>query len=150
MDYYERGLFNMIAGSRADTTVTGDPQVTYFQPLTPGSSRDYGDTGTCCGGTGLENHTKYQETVYVRSADGSALWVNLYVPSTLTWAEKGFVVTQETAYPREDRARLTVDGTGPLDLKLRVPAWVRKGFAVTVNVVAQAVRAERELEPEPA
>jgi DUF1680 family protein len=142
MDYYERGLLNMIAGSRADTTTTTNPQLTYFQPLTPGVARTYGNTGTCCGGTGLENHTKYQETVYLRSADGTTLWVNLYVPSTLTWAEKGFTVTQQTAYPREDRTRLTIDGTGPLDVKLRVPGWARKGFFVTINGVAADVDAE--------
>lgn len=141
MDYYERGMLNMIAGSRADTTATSDPQVTYFQPLTPGSTRSYGNTGTCCGGTGLENHTKYQETVFLRSADGSTLWVNLYTPATLTWAEKGFTVTQQTAYPRGDSTRLTIDGTGRLDLRLRVPGWVRKGFFVTVNGVAENVTA---------
>ncbi|MFT7839773.1 glycoside hydrolase family 127 protein [Saccharothrix sp. BKS2] len=133
VDYYERGLFNMIAGSRADTTSTADPQVTYFQPVGPGTARGFGNTGTCCGGTGLENHTKYQETVFFRSADDSALWVNLYVPATLTWAERGFTVTQETAFPRRDSTKLTVDGTGGLDLVLRVPAWARRGFFVTVN-----------------
>lgn len=138
MDNYERGLFNMITGSRADTSSVSDPQLTYFQPLTPGSNRDYGNTGTCCGGTGLESHTKYQETVYFRSADGSALWVNLYVPSTLTWAEKGFTIGQETAFPRGDTAKFTVTGQGPLDIKLRVPAWARKGFQVTVNGQAQS------------
>lgn len=138
MDNYERGLFNMITGSRADTTSTSDPQLTYFQPLTPGSNRDYDNTGTCCGGTGMESHTKYQETVYLRSADGSALWVNLYVPSTLTWAEKGFEVKQETAFPRGDTSNLTiVAGQGPLDIKLRVPAWIRQGFQVAVNGEAQ-------------
>ena len=142
MDYYERGLLNMITGSRADTTSTSDPQLTYFQPLSPGTARSYGNTGTCCGGTGLENHTKYQETVYLKSADGGTLWVNLYTPSTLTWAEKGFTVTQQTAYPRADRTKLTIDGDGPLDIKLRVPGWVEKGFFVTVNGVAQGVAAE--------
>ncbi|MFE2754087.1 beta-L-arabinofuranosidase domain-containing protein [Actinosynnema sp. NPDC059335] len=141
MDYYERGLFNMITGSRADTTGTADPQVTYFQPVAPGATRSYGNTGTCCGGTGLENHTKYQETVFFRDADGSALWVNLYVPATLTWAEKGFTVTQETAFPRQDRTKLTVDGAGRLDLRLRVPAWARRGFFVTVNGRAQSLDA---------
>ncbi|KAI1375354.1 acetyl-CoA carboxylase [Hypoxylon crocopeplum] len=137
MDNYERGLFNMISGSRGDTASAEDPQLTYFQPLAPGSNRDYGNTGTCCGGTGMESHTKYQETVYLRSADGSALWVNLYVPSTLTWAEKGFTVEQETEFPRGDTAKFTVTGQGPLDIKLRVPAWVRKGFQVTINGEAQ-------------
>lgn len=134
MDTYERGLFNMITGSRADKDAMGDdPLLTYFQPLTPGSKRDFGNTGTCCGGTGLESHTKYQETVYLRSADGSALWVNLYVPSTLTWEDKGFSVEQQTTFPRGDTAKFTISGAGPLEIKLRVPAWVRRGFHVTIN-----------------
>ncbi|KAL2211707.1 acetyl-CoA carboxylase [Sarocladium strictum] len=133
MDEYERGLFNMIAGSRADTNDNADPQVTYFQPLTPGSKRDYGNTGTCCGGTGLESHTKYQETVYFRTADDSELWVNLYVPSTLDWSEKGFTVKQETKFPREGKVKMTVSGNGKLKLKLRVPSWIRKGFRVYIN-----------------
>lgn len=137
MDYYERGMLNMIAGSRADTTSTGDPQVTYFQPLGPGTVRSYGNTGTCCGGTGLENHTKYQETIYLKSADEGTLWVNLYVPSTLTWSSKNFTVTQSTAFPREDSVSLAVDGAGPLDLKLRVPGWATKGFTVKVNGTTQ-------------
>ncbi|WP_367127642.1 beta-L-arabinofuranosidase domain-containing protein [Saccharothrix sp. HUAS TT1] len=101
-DYYERGLLNMIAGSRADTTRTNDPQVTYFQPVGPGATRSYGNTGTCCGGTGLENHTKYQETVFFRSADDSALWVNLYAPATLDWAERGVTVTVTVNGRRQD------------------------------------------------
>ena len=133
MDNYERGLFNQIAGSRADTSSTRDPQLTYFQSLTPGIPRDFGNTGTCCGGTGMESHTKYQETVYLRSADESTLWVNLYIQSTLSWAEKGFEVKQETNFPRGDTVKFTISGQGPLDLKLRVPAWVRKGFTVTIN-----------------
>ncbi|GAA0989559.1 hypothetical protein GCM10009555_073750 [Acrocarpospora macrocephala] len=133
MDYYERALFNQLAGSRADATTTSNPQVTYFQPLTPGASKSYGNTGTCCGGTGLEIHTKYQDAVYFKSADGSSLWVNLFVPSTVTWAEKDFVVTQETNFPRQAGTKLIVNGSGNLDIKLRVPGWVRNGFTVRIN-----------------
>ena len=143
MDTYERGLFNMITGSRADE----DPLLTYFQPLTPGSRREFGNTGACCGGTGMESHTKYQETVYLRSADSSALWVNLYVPSILTWDDKGFVVEQETAFPRGDTTKLTVTGDGPLDINLRVPAWARSGFHVTVN--GEAYQPVDKAEPQP-
>ncbi|KAH9905057.1 DUF1680-domain-containing protein [Xylariomycetidae sp. FL2044] len=141
MDNYEHGLFNMITGSRADTDSVDDPQLTYFQPLMPGSHRDYENTGTCCGGTGMESHTKYQETVYLRSADGSALWVNLYIPSTLTWEEKGFDVKQETDFPRGDTAKLTVNGEGPLDIKVRIPVWASQGRQVTVNGEVQAEEA---------
>ncbi|KAL2872392.1 glycoside hydrolase family 127 protein [Aspergillus lucknowensis] len=137
MDAYERGLFNMIAGSRADEESSdgdGDgPLLTYFQPLSPGAVREYGNTGTCCGGTGMESHTKYQETVYLRSADGSALWVNLYVPSTLTWTEKGIEIAQETTFPRGDTAKFTITGDGIFDIKLRVPGWAQRGFTVTIN-----------------
>lgn len=136
MDYYERGLVNMIAGQRADTNIVTDPQVTYFQPLTPGSRKLFGNTGTCDGGTGMENHTKYQETIYFRSADDSTLWVNLYAASTLTWADRGFTITQQTDFPREQGTTMTVNGSGPLDIKLRVPSWVADnphGFVVSVN-----------------
>ena len=142
MDYYERGLVNQIAGSRADNTSTSNPQVTYFQPLTPGGSRGYGNTGTCCGGTGMENHTKYQESIYFYSADKSTLWVNLYIPSTLHWEERAFTITQETDYPRAQATRLTVDGRGKLAIKLRVPGWVEKGFLVRINGTKQTVNAK--------
>jgi DUF1680 family protein len=137
MDYYERGLVNQILASRADNDRTDNPQLTYFQHLGPGATRDYGNTGTCCGGSGLESHTKYTESVYFRSADGSTLWVNLYIPSTLRWAERGFTVTQETDFPRGDQTRLTIDGAGQLTLRLRVPGWAERGFEVRINGVRQ-------------
>ncbi len=136
MDYYERGLLNHILGSKRDTESTSSPNVTYFLPLSPGNARGYGNTGTCCGGSGLENHTKYQESIYFRSKDNRALYVNLYAASVLTWAEKGFVVTQETDYPRQQGSRLTVNGRGPLEIKLRVPSWA-EGYQVKVNGKAQ-------------
>ncbi|KAH7039763.1 uncharacterized protein B0I36DRAFT_234595 [Microdochium trichocladiopsis] len=143
MDTYERGLFNMILGSRADQDSTNNdddgPLLTYFQPLTPGSRREYGNTGTCCGGTGMESHTKYQETIYFQSdaAGGGAsatLWVNLYIASTLQWEERGVVVKQDTAFPRDDLVTFTISRPDSastddisLAIKLRIPAWIRPG-----------------------
>jgi len=108
----------------------------------PGQRRSYGNVGTCCGGTGMENHTKYQDSIYFRAANGSALYVNLYIPSTLNWTEKKFTITQTTNYPGEGRSTLTVNGTGPLDIKLRVPSWVRKGYTVSINGTAQKIDAK--------
>lgn len=141
MDYYERALCNHILGSRRDQDNVSDPQVTYFLPAHPGANRGFGNNGTCCGGTGMENHTKYQETIYARSADSSTLYVNLYIASTLTWADKGFTVTQVTDFPRQESTSITVTGSGQLELKLRVPSWVRKGFTVKLNGVTQQVQA---------
>ncbi|MCZ9346346.1 glycoside hydrolase family 127 protein, partial [Streptomyces sp. TRM76130] len=136
MDYYERALFNQVLGSKQDRADPEKPLVTYFIGLTPGQVRDYTPKQgtTCCEGTGLESATKYQDSVYFAAADGSALHVNLYVPSTVTWAEKDVTVTQTTDFPREQGSVLTVGGSGgSFALRLRVPSWAVDGFRVTVN-----------------
>ena len=133
MNYYEQGLFNQILGSRRDTDNVMSPEVTYFVPVRPGERRSYGNVGTCCGGTGMENHTKYQDSIYFRSADERTLYVNLYIPSVLEWKEKGFTIEQVTKYPFEGASTLTVRGNGRLTVMLRVPSWVRRGYTVSVN-----------------
>lgn len=136
MDHYERALFNQVLGSKQDRADAEKPLVTYFIGLTPGHVRDYTPKQgtTCCEGTGMESATKYQDSVYLRAADDSALYVNLYSPSTLTWEEKGVTVTQTTDFPREQGSTLTVGGgTASFALKLRVPSWAADGFRVTVN-----------------
>ncbi|MEU0340381.1 beta-L-arabinofuranosidase domain-containing protein [Streptomyces bobili] len=142
MDYYERGLTNHILASRRDAPSTDSPDVTYFVGMGPGTRREYDNTGTCCGGTGMENHTKYQDSVYFCSADGNALYVNLSLASTLRWPERGFVVEQASAYPAEGVRTLTIrEGSGRLDVKLRVPSWATAGFTVTVNGIRQRAEA---------
>ncbi|GGL86642.1 hypothetical protein GCM10010129_33020 [Streptomyces fumigatiscleroticus] len=136
MDYYERALYNQVLGSKQDRADAEKPLVTYFIGLTPGHVRDYTPKQgtTCCEGTGMESATKYQDSVYFAAADGSALYVNLYSPSTLTWAEKGVTVTQSTDYPREQGSTLTIGGRSAFfALRLRVPSWATAGFRVTVN-----------------
>jgi hypothetical protein len=141
MDYYEIGLFNQMLASRRDMDSTESPEVTYFVPVQPGQRRSYGNVGTCCGGTGMESHTKYQDSIYFRSVDDSALFVNLYISSTLRWPGKGFTITQESRFPEEGASTLVVDGSGPLDIRLRVPAWVKRGFFVRINGELQGVDA---------
>ncbi len=136
MDYYERALFNQVLGSKQDKPDAEKPLVTYFIGLTPGHVRDYTPKQgtTCCEGTGMESATKYQDSVYFAKADGSALYVNLYSASQLTWAEKGVTVTQTTRFPSEQGSTLTFGGgRASFALRLRVPAWVAAGFRVTVN-----------------
>ncbi|MES2176411.1 MAG: beta-L-arabinofuranosidase domain-containing protein [Gemmatimonadota bacterium] len=141
MNYYEQGLFNQILGSRRDAESTTSPEVTYFIPVRSGERREYGNAGTCCGGTGMENHTKYQDSIYFRSTDDATLYVNLYIPSTLAWREKGLTIEQATRYPFEGSSVLTVRGNGRLAVMLRVPSWVRRGYSVSVNGARQALAA---------
>ncbi|WP_371599984.1 beta-L-arabinofuranosidase domain-containing protein [Streptomyces sp. NBC_00564] len=136
MDYYERALYNQVLGSKQDKADAEKPLVTYFIGLTPGHVRDYTPKQgtTCCEGTGMESATKYQDSVYFKAADGGALYVNLYSPTTLNWSEKGVTVTQTTDYPREQGSTITIGGgSAAFALRLRVPSWATAGFRVTVN-----------------
>jgi DUF1680 family protein len=145
MQYYERGLYGQIIARRQNAHSTTDPLVTYFLPVDPGAVRDYrGNLGDCDGGTGPEDNTKFQDSIYFRSVDESTLYVNLYMASTLTWPEQGFVIEQTTNYPTDPSGavRLTLRGNGRLRVKLRVPYWVEKGFTVRVNGVHQKQHAK--------
>ncbi|GAB2482532.1 hypothetical protein GCM10027063_25790 [Promicromonospora xylanilytica] len=142
-DYYERAVTNQVLGSRRDVDSDDSPEVTYMFPVHPGALREYDNVGTCCGGTGLENHVKYQDSVYFRSVPGAerTVWVNLYAASTLRWAEQDVRLVQQTAYPLEGTSRIRVDATGDLDLRLRVPGWVTGDVTVTVDGETQPVAA---------
>ncbi|MFK4064429.1 beta-L-arabinofuranosidase domain-containing protein [Streptomyces sp. NPDC029674] len=141
MDYYERALYNQVLGSKQDAADAEKPLVTYFVGLAPGHVRDYTPKAgtTCCEGTGMESATKYQDSVYFTTTAGDgdgrgALYVNLYMPSKLTWAERGVTVTQTTGYPYEQGTTLTVRGrAAAFELRLRVPSWSADGFTVEVN-----------------
>ena len=71
-----------------------------------------------------------------------ALYVNLYVPSTLNWEEKNITVQQKTAFPKADQTQLIIKGKGKFDLNLRVPQWATKGFLVKVNGKEEKVEAQ--------
>ncbi|EJL59944.1 beta-L-arabinofuranosidase domain-containing protein [Flavobacterium sp. CF136] len=142
MDYYERGLYNHILSSVAENS----PANTYHVPLRPGSVKQFGNphmTGfTCCNGTAIESNTKFQNSIYFKSADNNSLYVNLYVPSTLKWTEKNITVKQTTDFPNEDFTKLTIKGNGKFDLKVRVPHWATKGFFVKINGKSEKVKAQ--------
>ena len=133
MDYYERSLYNSILPSEAP----GGGFV-YYTSLRPGNYRRYSrpyDAFWCCVGTGMENHGKYGQMIYARTGE-SRLFVNLFIPSVLTWQGAGLTLRQDTAFPKEPRTRLTLTLTKPrkMTLSLRDPGWTAPGaFAVRVN-----------------
>jgi DUF1680 family protein len=142
MDYYERALYNHILASVAGNS----PANTYHVPLRPGSVKQFGNpdmTGfTCCNGTAIESNTKLQNSIYFKSKDDQALYVNLYIPSTLEWTERNVTVEQTTNFPKEDYTRLTIKGSGKFDINVRVPGWATKGFFVKINGAVQKLQAK--------
>jgi DUF1680 family protein len=142
MDYYERALYNDILASVAENS----PANTYHIPLGPGSAKQFGNANmngfTCCNGTALESNTKLQNSIYFKSKDNNALYVNLYIPSKLEWTERKVMIEQTTNFPKEDQTRLTIKGSGKFDVNVRVPGWATKGFFVKINGVAQKLEAK--------
>jgi DUF1680 family protein len=141
MDYYEQALYNHILASVAED----NPGNTYHVPLNPAARKGFGNanmTGfTCCNGTAIESSTKLQDSIYFKAADNSALFVNLFVPSTLSWPEKGVTLKQQTNYPYADTTKLTFVRGGGVNLQVRVPNWATKGFFVKVNGTERQVNA---------
>lgn len=139
-DYYERALYNHILASQQPTK----GGFVYFTPMRPGHYRVYSQPETsmwCCVGSGLENHTKYGEFIYAHAKD--TLYVNLFIPSRLTWKEKKITLVQETRFPDEEQIRFRVEKSKKkaFSLKLRYPSWA-KGASVSVNGKVQEANAQ--------
>ena len=139
MDYYERVLYNQIVGSLAQDWYG----VTYHYAVGLNASKPWGSENhpgnatphaSCCGGTGAENHVKYQEAAYFVS--DNTLWVGLYMPTTLYWDEKNVTVEQDCLWPAEHSTIRLTKGNARFTLKLRVPCWATDGFDVKVNGVS--------------
>lgn len=130
MDYYERVLYNQIIGSLNPDHYS----CTYQYAVGMNAQKPFGNEtpqSTCCGGTGAENHVKYQEAAYF--VNEAAIWVALYMPTVAQWAQKDVVIEQECQWPAESSKIKIKKGNATFAMKLRVPYWATKGFNVTLN-----------------
>lgn len=131
MDWYERALYNHILGQQEPETGAK----MYFVSMTQGTHRIYEqkyNSWWCCTGTGMENPGRYTRVAYFEN--NNDLYVNLYLPGTYTWENKGLMLNVETDYPYSESVRITVsggDGTG--NIKLRAPGWISDRMIVDVN-----------------
>ena len=130
MDYYERVLYNQIVGSIHPS----EYKVTYQYAVGLDASKPWGNRTpqeSCCGGTGAENHVKYQEAAYFVSKD--TIWVGLYLPSEARWDRRGVTLSQECGWPAERSVIRLKKGSGRFTMKLRVPYWATDGFDIRLN-----------------
>ena len=138
IDFYERGLYNHILSSQ-----NPDGGFVYFTPIRPGHYRVYSQPETsfwCCVGSGMENHTKYNELIYAKKED--KLYVNLFIPSEVGWDEKKAFLTQITNFPEEASTELIWNSKKKTKatLMLRYPQWVKVGeLKVYINDKLQKI-----------
>lgn len=141
MNYYERALYNHILSSQ-------HPQggFVYFTPMRPRHYRVYSQPEQgfwCCVGSGMENHGKYGEMIYAHNSKD--IFINLFIPSSLDWKEKGIQLVQNTKFPYEEAStlNLTVQNPTRFAIYTRYPAWLKKG-SMKIKVNNEEVKALAE------
>lgn len=139
VDYYEKVLFNHILANY-------DPDqgmCVYYTSMRPGNYKVYGtkyDSFWCCTGTGFEQASKFAQMIYAHT--DRDLYVNMFIPSTVDWRERGVKVTQATRFPDEGSTELTIERAGDFGLKIRCPFWTDTNtLRVSVNGKSKNMKA---------
>ncbi|MFS0713173.1 beta-L-arabinofuranosidase domain-containing protein [Microbacterium sp. 2P01SA-2] len=138
LDYAERARQNHILGSRRAVDSDESPEVTYMFPVHAGALPEYDNVGTCCGGTGLENHVSHHAGIFFRdTGTPPGLWVARYTPAELHWDDRGVRVDIDQEHPFAEQVTLRVrpvaDGPVRLAVHLRIPDWVAGAPEITVD-----------------
>ncbi|MGV8136088.1 MAG: beta-L-arabinofuranosidase domain-containing protein [Mangrovibacterium sp.] len=133
LDFYERALLNHILAAYEPE----QGMIAYMTKVQPGGFKTHGtkyNSFWCCTGTGFESPAKFQKMIY--SYDDKSLYVNLFIPSSLSWKDKGIVIKQSTKIPDEEQTVLEIQTKVPKEfsLKIRHPYWVGKGeMTILIN-----------------
>lgn len=142
-NFYENAYINTILSSQNPET----GMTTYFQPMSTGYFKVFGqrfDKFWCCTGTGMENFTKLNDSIYFHT--DSDVIINLYESSELTWDEKKLCVKMQADLQNSEEVKITVETMdGELTtagLVLRLPAWLCDAPTVTVNGIAYSFETE--------
>jgi len=140
-DSMERTMYNTVLGA---LPLEENGKNFYYADYNFDAQRVYKEARwACCSGTLPQVAADYRINTYFHGP--RAVYVNLYIPSTLRWTENGAALslTQEGEYPYEGRVAFTVTGSQPTELALnfRIPAWA-DGAEIFVNGARQKAPAE--------
>lgn len=132
-DYYERTLTDHILASQQPET----GMFAYFVPLRMGGEKNFSDkfnTFTCCVGTGMENHSKYGESIFFEDLASKNLFINLFIPATLDWVAQQSSISIESSILEKDDIQVRINNKTPRDFtfRLRKPRW-SANYEVKVN-----------------
>ncbi len=136
-DSMERVMYNTVLGAKP---LLEDGENFYYADYNFNAKRVYKKARwACCAGTLPQVATDYRINTYLHGPQ--AVYVILYIPSTLRWMENGAALslTQDGQYPFEDHVTFTVTSSTPTDLTLhfRIPAWA-EGASISVNGTRQS------------
>ncbi|MGH9715852.1 MAG: beta-L-arabinofuranosidase domain-containing protein [Candidatus Acidiferrales bacterium] len=133
-DSMERVLYNTIAGARL---IQPDGTSYYYSDYNNVDAKKvwYWSKWPCCSGTFPQLTADYGISSYYQSGEG--LYVNLFLPSRVTWLQGGTrcTLTQKTEYPKASTTEMTLGMERPetFALNVRIPAWASPKTMVSVN-----------------
>ena len=131
-DSMEQVLYNTVLGAKP---IQPDGRSFYYSDYhIPGQKAFHRDKWPCCSGTLPQIAADYRISSYFLDARG--VYVNLYVPSKLTWQQGAdqYSLRQVTDYPYSENIRLELEGSrsGTFSVFLRIPQWAT-GARISVN-----------------
>ena len=132
-DSMARVLFNCILGAKP---IRKDGHGFYYSDYNNDGSKFYHPyKWHCCTGTFAQITADYGISAYFN--DGQGIYVNLYVPSRVTWAQgrERISLTQQTNYPHDPSIEIAVDTDKPsaFPVYLRIPAWAGPKTVIAIN-----------------
>ena len=148
-DSMEKVMYNTVLGARP---LLKDGRAFYQSDYNPDGHKFYFDgyggevlaEWPCCSGTLTQIAADYRLGAYFTDARG--IYVNLFVPSTVTWkcAGSSVALTQSGNYPLGDVVSfsMTLSRQAEFELRVRIPSWCDKatlrvnGKGANVPVVA--------------
>ena len=131
-DSMERVMYNTVLGAKP---LQPDGTSFYYSDYNYQGHKGYsGHKWPCCSGTLPQIAADYRVSTYFRA--GQDVYINLYIPSTLSWhnVEGLCTLTQTSDYPYSDVVRfdLKLDRSQDFALHFRTPAWTA-GAIFSVN-----------------
>ncbi len=133
-DSMERVLLNTILGA---TPLKEDGSSFYYSDYNNRFAKKgyHRDKWPCCSGTFPQITADYGISSYFYDAEG--IYVNLFVPSRVTWMHDGARVslTQKTNYPYHPTTSIEIatDKDRAFPVYLRIPAWAGPATTIAIN-----------------
>jgi uncharacterized protein len=131
-DSMERVMYNTILGAKP---LLADGSTFYYSDYNFHGRKFYKeDHWPCCSGTFPQVAADYRINTYFR--DAGALYVNLYIPSTVRWTHDGAQVSlaQTSSYPFDSAVKfdLSLSKSAEFAIHFRIPSWAL-GASISVN-----------------
>ena len=130
LDFYEGTFWNAIVSSQNPKTGMS----MYFQPMATGYFKVFSrpfDNFWCCTGTGMENFTKLNDSIYYMK--DSTVYLGMYISSRLKQDTLGIEIQMTADLPANPVVKVVVkkESEGETKIAFRRPDWSKNGFSVT-------------------